>query len=179
MKTPQSSLVAVAGAVASLLLTNAAQAQTCTTTDYTHSETFSSTTFMDPNSASTGWGSGNVKLNYKGGGFPDSPNTKTLGERVYASTSGDYDNDGKSDLVVLTDTPSCHLDFLQGAGNGNFAISSNLGSCSNTSGAVLATGDVDFDGNKDFVFASATAGTLSTTGAIANATLYRNGGVVA
>lgn len=77
-----------------------------------------------------------------GNGTFSSPITKTVGYQPHTITCTDYNNDGKTDLVIGI-TPG--LEFLTGNGNGVF---SSVGTTT-AAGAPIACADFDLDGKVD------------------------------
>ena len=138
----------------------------------TYSETFSTTQYRDPRSAVAGWGGGSLTLAPKAGAFPSASITQQLGERIYALASGDFNGDGNSDLIALSDTGGCHLDFFAGNGHAALAAPVQVATCSDTTAAVLSAGDIDNDGRLDLVLATAAA--PNQAGTVATAQLLHN-----
>ena len=152
------------------------QAQTCSLTTGSYSERFITTTYLDPNSSAAGWASrsGSISLSTRAGGFVSASAANQFGERVIATVAADFNQDGRGDIMVLSDTPSCHLDLFTQDVLGNFNLVSTIDSaCGGTTAPVMATGDADGDGRPDLILATTSS---LDAGLVSRATLYRNTG---
>jgi hypothetical protein len=74
---------------------------TCNSTTVGFSENFDNATYKDvPNSSVANWPSGPITLNYVGSSFSVAQ-PQGMGAMIYTAAPGDYDGDGKIDLVGL------------------------------------------------------------------------------
>jgi len=114
----------------------------------------------------------------------DSCTTLSFGSQTSGATGsdpvavavGDFDHDGRLDLVTANGFPTNTISVLAGIGNGAFGAPSTATSA--PSPVDVATGDLDRDGKLDLVVASGTATqvtvhagngtTIFTTGSLAN-----------
>ncbi|MEL6543835.1 MAG: hypothetical protein AAFQ82_04360, partial [Myxococcota bacterium] len=79
------------------------------------SEDFDDTDFLDPDSTSVaGWGSGSITLRRKGDTL--AAEGDTIGLKVTATATADWDGDGFDDLVSTVLDTGCHLHFLRNRG---------------------------------------------------------------
>jgi hypothetical protein len=182
-------LIAVAGA---FLLSQEARADApvCDGTPRSFVEEFDDTDYKDLASSVDKWGTGKVTCRAKGTGFQ--ADSQAIGVRVYLVAKGDWDQDGKMDMVGLLLSPTCQLHYMRNRGtdgSGNhlgFDLGDDAGSpgfnnwnlgtpagCG-TESPVLLSGDFTGDGKTDLVFLKITA--ESAAGQLSSAALYRNTG---
>ena len=96
---------------------------------------------------------GTVKLltNNQDGTFSVSTPYQMFTEGLNAITAGDFDKDGKIDVVVATGFPTQKMVFLHGGGNGSLNNPIAFGGPLAAATAVLVADDFDGDGALDFV----------------------------
>lgn len=180
-------------AAGTLLVARCAGAQTCEAVPHSFTEGFDDVTYQDPASSVEGWGRGAITLARKATSFAGASNS--VGQRVYVVADGDFDRDGRIDMVALMLSPTCHLHFLRNLGatgdppaHQGFDIggapgdplfeSYSLGtppSCS-TESPVLLSGDFDADGDEDLLYMR--IHDENYAGELDVAVMYRNDGVV-
>jgi hypothetical protein len=121
---------------------------------------------------------GYVALGFRAGGFADSPYAGSFKfpvydyQRVYALVAGDFNSDGRDDLIVGVTTPggASQLFFFANSASG-LKTGSPLATGDARYNTVMAAGDVNGDGRMDFI----TAGMYSPFSfTVASATLYLN-----
>lgn len=176
------------GAVVCLALTpTALQAQTCTENlQASYTEEFNQENFRDDSTTAAGWrtgaGGGVLTLSAKASTFTSE--SRTVGERIFAVGSGDFNGDGLDDLIGQLTSP-CSLRYLPNRGvdgDGNhlgfdFGGSDHEidipGSC-NISIPIVVVGDYTGDGLPDILWM--TGQNRQQEGILTEATLYRNTG---
>jgi hypothetical protein len=162
------------------------RAQSCTTVTHVYDESFTNSTYRDPKTSAEGWGNNRGGLTVNGTVTPAFPtfawgnnrSFKAFGERLVATAAADFDGDGFTDIVGISAYNGCHIEIFSNVTAGTFNLSNAYvvdNTCTSTTGAIIATGDVDNDGRKDFVVAT-TVADLSGAGTVRSVTLYRNTG---
>lgn len=149
----------------------------CTLKTYSYYEDFSTKTYKGANTSTNNWpGTTGTGPAPKSGGWENYTSTANFGERVTAICAGDFNGDDQTDIVAISPNGGCHIEIFLNS-SGTLTASSKVvidSTCTNTAGAVLASGDVNKDGKVDFVVA--TVSNPLTSGAVDSAILYYNTG---